>query len=242
MDVPVKRGRPKLVKLAPRGRPRQIRPAALHGVLVEHLRHLVQTGELAPGEPIVEKDLSEQFGVSRTPLREALKVLSSEGLVELRPHRTPIVAPVDPREIAAIFEVLEGLESVAGRRACENMTDADLAELEAMHAVMNAEHDRGNRVAYQIQNREIHFRIVELANNPVLKATYAKFMIQVVRARGTNTYDPARWIQSRAEHEMFMKAFRARDPQSVAAALVHHTRETGTSVIAKLLRFTEPKE
>jgi DNA-binding GntR family transcriptional regulator len=198
---------------------------------------MIEEGELSPGEQIVESSLSAHFGVSRTPLREALKVLSSEGLVELRPRRTPIVTPVDPDEIAAIFEVLEGLEGVAGRRACENATDEELAGLEAMHAAMLAEHDHGNRAAYQAQNRQIHFRIVELAANPVLKVAYANFMMRIVRARATNTYEPARWRGSRAEHDEIMAGFRVRDPQAVASALVRHTRETGASVLATLRRF-----
>jgi DNA-binding GntR family transcriptional regulator len=101
---------------------------------------------------------------------------------------------------------------------------------------MVAEHDRGNRAAYQAQNREIHFRIVELARNAVLKVAYANFMTRVVRARATNTHDPHRWLGSLAEHEAIMRAFRARDPEAVAAALVRHTRATGSSVVATLRR------
>ena len=240
MDAQVARGRPRL-QTRRRGRPATIQRNSLHGALLVQLRQMIQEGELSPGEQIVESSLSEHFGVSRTPLREALKVLSSEGLVELRPRRTPIVTPVDPPEIASIFEVLEGLEAVAGRRACENATDEEFAELEAMHAAMLAEHDRGNRAAYQAQNRQIHFRIVELAANPVLRAAYANFMMRIVRARATNTYEPARWRGSRAEHDEIMAGFRARDPQAVAAALVLHTRETGSSVLATLRRFTTPQ-
>ena len=236
VDALVTRGRPKL-RTGMRGRPSTIARDSLHGALLTQLRRMIQEGELSPGEQIVETSLCEHFGVSRTPLREALKVLSSEGLVELRPRRTPIVTPVDPVEIAAIFEVLEGLESVAGRRACENMSDNDLAELESMHADMVAEHDRGHRGAYQAKNRNIHFRIVDWAANPVLKAAYANYMMRVVRARATNTYNSSRWPGSRAEHEEIMAAFRARDPEGVAAALVRHTRETGMSVIATLKRY-----
>jgi len=236
VDARVARGRPRLLT-GGRGRPATIQRDSLHGALLAQLRRMIQEGELSPGEQIVESSLSENFGVSRTPLREALKVLSSEGLVELRPRRTPIVTPVDPNEIAAIFEVLEGLEWLAGRRACENATDEERAELEAMHAAMLFEHDRGNRAAYQAQNRQIHFRIVELAANPVLKAAYANFMMRIVRARATNTYEAARWRGSRAEHDEIMAGFRAHDPEAVASALVRHTRETGSSVLATLRRF-----
>jgi DNA-binding GntR family transcriptional regulator len=116
--------------------------------------------------PIAEGELADTFGVSRTPLREALKALSSESLVDLRPRRTPIVAPVDPSEIGAIFEVLESLEALAGRRASENASDRDIADLERMHAAMVAEHDADWLAAYAARNRDIHARIVELAGNP----------------------------------------------------------------------------
>jgi DNA-binding GntR family transcriptional regulator len=239
VDERVSRGRPKL-KARLRGRPSVLGRDSLHDALLARLRRMIQEGALAPGEQIVETGLCEYFGVSRTPLREALKVLASEGLVELRPRRTPIVTPVDPAEIAAIFEVLEGLEAVAGRRACENMTDAAMSELDVLHAEMIAEHDRGDRSAYQAKNRTIHFQIVDLAANPVLKATYANFMTRVMRARATNNYDAARWPASRAEHEEIMAALRRRDPQGAADALARHTRATGASVLATLKRFGAP--
>ena len=200
---------------------------------------MIQEGELPPGVPIVESSLCEAFGVSRTPLREALKVLSSEGLVELRPRRTPIVAALDPDEIAAVFEVMEGLEALAGRRAGENATDADIAVLEAMHAAMVAEHEAGDRAAYAARNREIHDKIVDLAGNPVLKATYVSFGVKILRARSTTNYDARRWVESIAEHEGIMDGFRSRSPQAVSERLVDHTRRTGASVIATLLRVRD---
>ncbi|WP_281174361.1 GntR family transcriptional regulator [Skermanella stibiiresistens] len=211
----------------------------LYGALVSQIRSMIQEGELAPGEQIVETGLCETFGVSRTPMREALKVLASEGLVELRPRRTPIVAPVDPDEIAAIFEVMEGLEALAGRRAAENASPADIAELEGMHAAMVAQHDRGDRADYAIRNREIHARVVELAGNPVLKTTYANLSAKIHRARATTNYDAVRWVESVQEHERIMGAFRSGTPRDVADALVDHTRRTGVSVIATLLRVRD---
>jgi DNA-binding GntR family transcriptional regulator len=236
-DGRANRGRPRLVQLSRRGRPRKIRPAALHGVLLTQLRDMIQNGELAPGERIVEKDLSEQFGISRTPLREALKVLSSEGLVKLRPHRTPQVAPVDPDEIAAIFEILEALEGLAARRARENMSAAQLAELEALHAAMMAEHDVENRVAYAMINRNIHSRIVEMAGNRELTALHTALGIKIQRARMTANYDERRWSESDREHEQIMQAFRSGSPQRCAEIMTEHARRTGEAVIATLRRI-----
>jgi DNA-binding GntR family transcriptional regulator len=237
VDAEVRRGRPRLrPSLGKLGRPRAIRPAALHGVLLNHLRDMIENGALAPGEPIVENDLSQRLGVSRTPLREALKVLSSEGLVELRPHRTPIVARVDPDEIEAIFEILEALERLAGRRACETMTDQDLAELESMHAAMLARHDANDRDGYASINRDIHSRIIELAGNQPLQGIYSGLWVKVRRARSTTNYDPQRWNESDREHEEIMQALRRRSPDEAADVLARHTRKTGAAVVRTLRR------
>jgi DNA-binding GntR family transcriptional regulator len=237
VDAEVTRGRPRLrPSLGKLGRPRTIRPAALHGVLLNHLRDMIENGALAPGELIVENDLSQRLGVSRTPLREALKVLSSEGLVELRPHRTPIVARVDPDEIEAIFEILEALERLAGRRACEAMTDQDLAELETMHAAMLARHDANDRDGYASINRDIHSRIIELAGNQPLQGIYSGLWVKVRRARSTTNYDPHRWNESDREHEEIMQALRRRSPDESADVLARHTRKTGAAVVRTLRR------
>lgn len=238
VDVQVAKGRPRL-KPRGKGRPRLIPRHSLHETLVAQLREMIQEGELAPGEPIVESSLCENFGVSRTPLREALKVLSFEGLVELRPRRTPIVAPLDPSEIASMFELMEGLEWLAGRRAAENATDPDIDELQIMHDAMVAAHDEGDRALYAARNRAIHARIVELAGNPVLQSTYAALGVKIHRARATTNYDSRRWIESVAEHEGIIEALRSRSPERLAERLVDHTRRTGASVIATLLRVRE---
>ena len=216
-----------------------VKRESLHEAVVGRLRAMIEEGELAPGEQIVEVSLSATFGISRTPLREALKVLASEGLVELRPRRPPVVAALDTDEIAAVFEVMEGLEAIAGRRARENATPSDLDALEAMHAVMVAHHDAGNRVDYAAQNRAIHMRIVELAANPVLRATYANLSVRIQRARATTNYDSRRWDESIVEHEAIMDAFRSGTPEDVATVLVDHTRRTGAAVVATLRRIMQ---
>lgn len=212
---------------------------SLHSAVVTRLRSMIQQGELAPGEQLVEVSLSAMFGISRTPMREALKVLSSEGLVELRPRRTPVVAALDTDEIAAVFEVMEGLESIAGRRAKENASVAELAELDRMHALMVVHHDAEDRVAYAAQNRAIHERIVELAANPVLQATYGNLSVRIQRARATTNYDAKRWAESIVEHEAIMEALRHGTPSDVASVLVDHTRRTGAAVVATLRRIMQ---
>jgi DNA-binding GntR family transcriptional regulator len=209
---------------------RSIRRLPLHEATVVALREMVRNSELLPGTKINEAMLCETFGISRTPLREALKVVASEGLIELRPHRGARVTPIDPAEVAALFQVMEALERLAGELACRNATTADLAALEEMHAQLAALHDAGARSAYFQLNRTIHHRIVTLAGNPVLTATYAGCATKAVRARSLANYDAQRWHESVEEHEGFMRAVRARDPVLAGNLWAEHSRRTGEAV------------
>src|SRR5258707_12368134 len=100
---------------------------SLQDQLVAKLREMILNSELRPGSPLPEKMLCESFGVSRTPLREAFKVLASEGLIELRPHRTPQITLIDPDEISAVFEVMVALERLGGLRSARPPTPKESA-------------------------------------------------------------------------------------------------------------------
>jgi DNA-binding GntR family transcriptional regulator len=238
MTTRPKRKRPRIA-LAPCPPPRVIARSSLHELLASQLRAMMQSGELPPGLPIVEARFCQQFGVSRTPIREALKVLAVEGLVELRPHRTPIVARVDRQEIAAIFEVIVPLERLAAERACANMSADDLANLEALHREMVAHHRVGDRAAYGAVNRRIHLAIVSCAKNSVLTVTYGGFSNRLARARATTNFDNQRWGESINEHEQIMTALRRRDPQAAGEVLAEHTRRTGNAVLKNLQTVEE---
>src|SRR5471030_1393073 len=97
----------------------------LHGEILEKLREFVVEGNLIAGQRIPEKQLCESFGISRTPLREALKVLASEGLIELLPNRGARVRSLDREQLRQLFDIMGGLESLAGRLACENITEEE---------------------------------------------------------------------------------------------------------------------
>lgn len=222
-----KKGRRKLAS-------RIIRRVDLHSVLVADLRQMIEQGELRAGMAIVETDLCEQFGVSRTPMREALKVLSSEGLVQLRRNRTPVVAPIDPAEIAAIFETVGAIERRAAFRACEIASEAELSHLDAMHAELIGHHKVDDRRSYAIQNRDIHTAIVRMAKNPVMLNMHAMLSTKIVRARSTLTYDPARWRDAITEHDGFMDALRRRAADEAAFLLEDHVLRTGEAIVEKL--------
>ena len=110
-----------------------IAPRLLHEAVVDRLRDMIVQGELEPGTKLNERVLCTVLGRSRTPLREALKFLASEGLVELLPNRGAIVAKLDPERIKQIFAVMGALEGLAGELACRHASDADINEIRALH-------------------------------------------------------------------------------------------------------------
>src|SRR5690606_22330616 len=108
----------------------------LHEEVLGRLRNYLIEGNLAEGERVPERQLCELFGVSRTPLREALKVLAAEGVVELLPNRGARLRQLTEKDLAELFDIVGGLEALAGRLACEHITDDEVAEIERMHRSM----------------------------------------------------------------------------------------------------------
>jgi DNA-binding GntR family transcriptional regulator len=115
---------------------------------MDRLRDMIVQGELLPGTKLNERVLCEQLGISRTPLREALKFLASEGLVELLPNRGAQVAPLESGKVKEMFVVLGSLEALAGELVCRNASDAEIAEIRSLHYQMVAHHARGELAAY----------------------------------------------------------------------------------------------
>jgi DNA-binding GntR family transcriptional regulator len=233
------RFKPTRLKLSSDHSKRPLERMSLHDQLVAKVREMIVDGELQAGAPLPEKMLCETFGVSRTPLREAFKILASEGLIELRSHRTPVVTPVNRDEIANIFAIMVALDGVAGLQAATLATDEDVARLDTMHERLVALHREASRAAYFRLNQDIHIEITKLAANPALLNIWTTLSANIYRARATANYDAKRWMESVQEHETFMALLRARDAQGFAASLSAHTRKTGDAVLAALKLASE---
>jgi DNA-binding GntR family transcriptional regulator len=233
------RFKPTRLKLSSDHSKRPLERMSLHDQLVAKVREMIVDGELQAGAALPEKMLCETFGVSRTPLREAFKILASEGLIELRSHRTPVVTPVNCGEIANIFAIMVALDGVAGMQAATLATDADIARLDAMHHQLVALHREASRAAYFRLNQDIHIEITKLAANPALLNIWTTLNANIFRARATANYDAKRWTESVQEHEAFMTLLRARDAEGFAASLSAHTRKTGDAVLAALKAAAE---
>lgn len=228
------RFKPTRLKLSSGHSKRPLERMSLHDQLVARVREMIVGGELQAGAALPEKMLCETFGVSRTPLREAFKILASEGLIELRSHRTPVVTPINRDDLANIFAIMVALDGVAGAQAATLATDADIARLDAMHEQLVTLHRDAARPAYFRLNQDIHIEITRLAGNPVLLNIWTTLNANIFRARATANYDAKRWTESVQEHEAFMALLRARDVQGFAASLSAHTRKTGDAVLAAL--------
>jgi DNA-binding GntR family transcriptional regulator len=228
------RFKPVRLKLSSDHSKRPLERMSLHDQLVAKVREMIVDGELNAGAPLPERMLCETFGVSRTPLREAFKILAAEGLIALRPHRTPVVTPIDRDEIADIFETMVALDHAAGRKAAARASDEDITRLDAMHAELVKLHHEASRANYFRLNQQIHTEITRLAGNAVLFNIWSGLQRSVFRARAVANYDARRWSESVREHEAFMALLRARDVDGFAGALSQHTRRTGDSVLQML--------
>lgn len=208
---------------------------SLHDELVVRLRDMIVEGEIAPGDRIPEKDLCARFGVSRTPLREALKVLASEGLLTLSPHRGAHVARLTVNDIEEMFPVIGALEALAGELACARLDEETLAEIRALHYQMVLHYQRGDRSAYFKLNQAIHEKILACAGNRTLTALHQSLSGRVSRARYQANMSAARWVQAVNEHEAILAALEARDGGGLSAILRRHLANKAETVKESLL-------
>jgi len=206
----------------------------LHAEVTSRLRHLIVEGLIPPGARLNERVLCEQLRVSRTPLREALKVLAAEGLAELMPNRGAVVTPISIAEIDHVFEVLGPLEGLAGELACARISNEQSAQIRALHFEMLLHYDRGDRAEYFRCNQAIHHGINRAAGNPVLQASYGALNTRVRRARYFANMTQERWDQAVAEHSQMLEALERRDGRRLRRILEIHLRNKRDVVVTAI--------
>jgi DNA-binding GntR family transcriptional regulator len=206
----------------------------LHEEATDRLRDLIVQGRLVAGVRLNERLLTAQLGVSRTPLREAFKVLATEGLVELLPNRGAIVSQMDSVRLAETLAVMGSLEALAGELACRNATEAQINEIRALHFEMLAYHARGDLAGYFKFNQAIHLKIVKYSGNAVLFNTYRQMNGNVRRARYLANLSKDRWDAAVREHDAILAALSARDVERIKALLSDHLAHKLASVLADL--------
>lgn len=197
---------------------------SLHVELVERLRDLIVDGTLVAGEKIPERELCERFGVSRTPMREALKVLASDGLVSLAPNRGAWVSKITVVELEEVFPIMGALEGLSGEMACISISDAQIVQIRKMHNEMLAHYEARNLIGYFGVNQAIHEAILEAANNPTLRAMYRSLAARMRRARYLANMTEERWAEAVDEHGQILLALENREGEKLATILRQHLK------------------
>jgi DNA-binding GntR family transcriptional regulator len=204
---------------------------ALHEEVADRLRVLIMQGDLQPGERLNERVLCERLNVSRTPMREAMKVLATEKLVELSPNRGAAVIRLSARDVMQLFEVMAALEGLSGELAAKHHTKAQLDEIRALHFEMLAAHARRDLPNYYRLNKSIHEAINQCAGNDVLVDTYRSVNTRIQHLRFKSNFVQEKWDAAVREHEAMLKALTERDEKTLRALLEQHLLNKRDAVI-----------
>jgi DNA-binding GntR family transcriptional regulator len=208
----------------------------LHLAVAQRLRQMILEGGIDAGEKLNERDLAARLAVSRTPLREALKLLTAEGLVEHLPNRGATVVQLSADDVAHAFEVMAALEGLSGEFACARIGTDEIAELQALNYEMRAHHARGDLPAYYRVNAAIHRGINRAARNPVLTETYDRLNARLQAFRFRSNFDREKWDIAVREHDAMIAALVARDGARLRRILIEHLEHKRDVVLTQLRR------
>ena len=212
----------------------EISRLALHDQVAARLRTMLVEGRIPPGAKLNERELCAQLHVSRTPLREAIKLLGAEGLVDLLPNRGAVAVKLTEADVRHSFEVLATLEGLSGELAASRIGEAELAELHALHYEMMACFARRDLSGYYRLNAQIHVAINAAARNPVLTSTYRSINARVQSLRFRTNQDETKWKRAMKDHGLMLEALVARDAAAMRTLLVEHLNTKRDAVLELL--------
>jgi DNA-binding GntR family transcriptional regulator len=222
-------------------------PTRIHApTLAQHayktLRALILSAELQPGSRLVVRVLSERYGLSPTPFKEALVALEREGLVTSRPRRGYTVATIDAESIRQLSQVREVLEALAARLAAEHMTPALLERLEELQALQEATFRDADLEASGDADLDFHRTLWLASRNGSLVHVLETFTGQVkLMMSSTRATVPSRHAQALREHGELIEHFRSADAAGAEALMKRHIRESGTALYAHLMNLDDPE-
>lgn len=190
--------------------------------IAKHLRREILRGRLPPGASIKERDNAADLGVSRTPMREAIRILAKEGLVVLRPSRSPIVAQHDFKEVSDQAQVLIALEKLSAEVACAEATDDDIARIAAIVRHMSEHFDDTDPLDMFEIDMSFHTAIAEASHNRALAETHRTFLQRLWRARYLAASQRRNRERVVNEHTRILDALKRRDPDAARSAIDNH--------------------
>ena len=205
--------------------PRIVR-RTLHSEVLNQLRDMIIEGRLPPGARINEGQIGTILGVSRTPLREAIKSLTSEGLVEMVPAKGAIVRRFTEGDLIQILQVLKVIEQLGARLTCEHASDDTIKGICDLHDRMMKLYRTGNRLEYFKLNQAIHTSFVQASGNAVLAEMHETLQARIKRLRYVGNSEPSKWASAVAEHEEMIAALNKRDANRLAEVVGRHLDAT----------------
>jgi len=207
----------------------------LHESTFQKLRSLLVEGKIAPGSKLNERELAESLNVSRTPIREAIRRLAADGLVELIANRGAIAVELSLEDVIHTFDVIADLEGFSGELAANNISAATLSELEALQYEMLASYARRDLSSYYKLNLRIHHLINQAANNPVLSRLFSQVNARIEALRFRSNQDGVKWEKAVEEHQEMLEALKARDSKRMRKIMMQHVMNK-RDVVVQLLK------
>ena len=211
----------------------RIAPIALYQEVAERLRQRIFSHELPPGTWVDEQALAEHYGISRTPLREALKVLASEGLVTLKPRRGCYVTEISERDLDEVFAVMSMLEGECARSSATKASAADLERLRAIHTDLENATAAGDIDGFFEANQAFHLALQEIADNRWLLQVIEDLRKVIKLSRHHSLFSEGRLAQSLAEHRDILQALLARDAACAETLMRAHIL-SGRAALARI--------
>ncbi len=200
--------------------------------VTESIRHAIAAGHYGAGTRMPEKELCELTGVSRTLVREALRQLESEGLVQVIPHKGPIVAKMTVEQAAGTYEVREVLEALAARRFAERATDAHMEEIEIAFQKVREAYEDGD-VIERLEAKNIFYnKLVEGGGNEAVGLALHMINARTMLLRGRSLSMQDRWRQSLLELQALLDALRKRDPEEAHRLATEHVRMAAKAALS----------
>ena len=215
-----------------------IQRRTLHDEVVDRMRDMIVEGQLPSGSRINESEECQRLGVSRTPVREAIKTLASEGLIELVRNKGAVVKSLDVDQITEMLEAVAVLELFAARVGVTRSSDEEINEIVSMHKQMRSCFKAQDRLPYYKLNQSIHAAIVALAHNRAISLAHEALQMQLRRIRYVGNERPNSWSGAMREHEAMIKALKKREGDQLCAAIEEHLDHTRERVVEFLQQST----
>ncbi len=209
--------------------------SAIHQEVIPWIRDRIIEGKLAPGSRIPERVICEELNISRTPLREAFKVLAAERLITLTPNRGAVVTRLSFKDVDDAMKLMAYLEGFAGKLLCESISKRQIDHLHAMHDSMVEFYRAENHLDYFKVNRQIHLALLEAADNEILLQTYLDVSARFMRFRYAGNRAKPRWDRAVKEHEQILISIEARDSELLECLLRAHVKN-GWAVAREMIR------